>query len=51
MAESEQSYRLVVFDAPDDPKAARDLFARVTGLHPTEAMVWVARRRESCRDR
>ncbi|GAC1301636.1 MAG: hypothetical protein NVSMB14_11320 [Isosphaeraceae bacterium] len=43
MAESEQSYRLVVFDAPDDPKAARDLIARVTGLHPTEAMVWVAR--------
>ena len=43
MAGSDPSYRVVVFDAPEDPKAARDLFARVTGLHPTEAMVWVAR--------
>ena len=36
-------YRLVVFDDVDDPTAVRDLFCRVTGLHPTEAMFWVAK--------
>lgn len=36
-------YRLVVFDEVDDPAAVRDLFCRVTGLHPTDAMQWVTR--------
>ncbi len=36
-------YRLVVFDEVDDPAAVRDLFCKVTGLHPTDAMLWVAR--------
>lgn len=37
------SYRLVLFDAPEDPPAVRDLMASVTGIHPTDAMQWVAR--------
>ncbi len=36
-------YRLVVFEEVDDPTAVRDLFCGVTGLHPTDAMVWLAR--------
>ena len=36
-------YRLVLFDAPEDPQAVRDLLCRVTGIHPTDAMQWVAR--------
>ena len=36
-------YRLVVFERVDDPAAVRDLFCRVTGIHPTDAMQWVAR--------
>lgn len=36
-------YRLVVFSEVDDPHAVRDLFVRVAGIHPTDAMQWVAR--------
>ena len=43
MDRAEVPYRLVVFDALDDPPAVRDLFARVTGAHPVDAMQWVAR--------
>ena len=39
----ENDYRLILFDAPDDPGALRDLFKGVMGLHPTEAMQWVRR--------
>src|SRR4051812_6166011 len=39
----DNTYRLVVFDAPDDPHAVRDLMCGVTGIHPTDAMQWVAR--------
>lgn len=42
-AKSEPLYRLVVFEAVDDPAAVRDLFCKVTGLHPTDATQWVAR--------
>lgn len=42
-AKAEPRYRLVVFDEVDDPGAVRDLFCKVTGLHPTDAMQWVAR--------
>ena len=42
-ATSEPWYRLVVFDEVDDLPAVRDLFCKVTGLHPTDAMQWVAR--------
>lgn len=45
MAQPTPMYRLVVFDAmePDDLAPVRDLFCRVTGLHPTDATQWVAR--------
>ncbi len=43
MAHADNTYRLVVFHAPDDPQAVRDLLSRVTGAHPTDAMQWVAR--------
>ena len=43
MSTSDLSYRLVIFDPPDDPPAVRDLFVKVTGAHPTDAMQWVAR--------
>ena len=38
-------YRLVVFDAvdADDLPLTRDLFCRVTGIHPTDATQWIAR--------
>lgn len=39
----DNTYRLVLFDAPDDPKAVRDLLCAVTGDHPTDAAQWVAR--------
>ncbi len=43
MSQPPIQYRLVVFHAPDDPPAIRDLFVKVTGAHPTDAMQWVAR--------
>ncbi len=43
MAEAVPQYRLVVFEEIEDPQAVRDLFCRVTHLHPTDAMQWVAR--------
>ena len=43
MPQADQSYRLVLFDVPEDPHAVRDLMAEVTGIHPTDAMQWVAR--------
>jgi hypothetical protein len=43
MAEVQNDYRLVIFAAPDDPRAVRDLLCGVTGIHPTDAMQWVAR--------
>jgi hypothetical protein len=43
MAEVDNTYRLVVFEAPEDPEAVRDLLCGVTGIHPTDAMQWVAR--------
>lgn len=39
----EPRYRLVVFDAIDDPAPVRDLFCKVTGMHPTDATLWLAR--------
>ena len=43
MAETEPLYRLVVFDELETPHAVRDLFVAVTGVHPTDAMQWIAR--------
>jgi hypothetical protein len=36
-------YRLVIFDEVDEPEPVRDLVARVTGTHPTDAMQWIAK--------
>jgi hypothetical protein len=38
-------YRLVIFDEVDndDLPLVRDLFCRVTGMHPTDATQWIAR--------
>lgn len=43
MAEVKNDYRLVIFAEPDDSRAVRDLLCGVTGIHPTDAMQWVAR--------
>ncbi len=39
----DNTYRIVVFQEPEDPKAVRDLLCSVTGDHPTDAAQWVAR--------
>ena len=31
-------YRLVIFEAIDDPQELRELFCRVTGMHPTDVV-------------
>lgn len=43
MPVADNTYRLVIFDAPEDPPAVRDLITGVTGLHRTDVMQWVAR--------
>ena len=43
MARDKNAYRLVLFEPPEDPQAVRDLLCEVTGIHPTDAMQWVAR--------
>lgn len=42
-AKSEPRYRVVVFDEIDEPEGVRDLFCKVTGLLPADAMLWVAK--------
>lgn len=43
MAQKEPLYRLVVFEAVEQPEEVRNLFCRVAGIHPTDAMQWIAR--------
>ena len=43
MSKTAKSYRLVIFDAIDDPQTLRDLICDVTGMHPTDAVQWLAR--------
>lgn len=43
MNASEPVYRLVLFEPPGDPEAARDLLRDRAGMHPTDAMQWIAR--------
>ena len=43
MADSAPRYRLVIFDAIDDPQELRELICRATGMHPTDAVQWLAR--------
>lgn len=44
-AKTDPRYRLVVFDAIDEPERepVRDLFRKVTGLHQADAMLWIAK--------
>lgn len=43
MAKKEPQYRLVVFEAVEQPEEVRNLFCRVVGIHPTDATQWIAR--------
>ena len=43
MSKPDNTYRLVIFEAPEDRHAVRDLFCGVTGIHPTDATQWIAR--------
>jgi hypothetical protein len=45
MAQPAPLYRLVVFDEVDagDLPAVRELFCKVSGIHPTDATQWIAR--------
>jgi hypothetical protein len=36
-------YRLVIFQAINEPQELRELVCRVTGMHPTDAVQWLAR--------
>src|SRR5689334_6764446 len=40
MAIDKNAYRVVLFEAPDDPQGVRDLLCAVSGIHPTDAMQW-----------
>ncbi|WP_422927605.1 hypothetical protein [Singulisphaera sp. PoT] len=43
MTSGNPEYRMVIFEALDDPKGVRDLFCKVLGMHPTDATQWLAR--------
>lgn len=43
MPKASPQYRLVIFDAIDDPKELRELICKATGAHPTDAVQWLAR--------
>ena len=43
MSTTPARYRLVIFEAIAEPQGVRDLFCRVAGMHPTDAMQWIAR--------
>ena len=43
MPKDPPQYRLVIFDAIEDPKELRELICKATGAHPTDAVQWLAR--------
>lgn len=43
MPTTSPQYRLVIFDAIDEPLELRDLVCRATGMHPTDVVQWLAR--------
>ncbi len=43
MPNTPRRYRLVIFDAIDDPQELREVVCSVTGMHPTDAVQWLAR--------
>jgi hypothetical protein len=43
MSKTPAQYRLVIFEAIEEPQLLRDLVCRVTGMHPTDVVQWLAR--------
>ncbi|HMF38637.1 MAG TPA: hypothetical protein VKF17_18505, partial [Isosphaeraceae bacterium] len=43
MPNSAPRYRLVIFDAVDDPQVLRSMICAATGMHPTDVVQWLAR--------
>jgi hypothetical protein len=43
MSHTPAQYRVVIFDAIDDPQAIRDVVSQATGMHAMDAVVWLAR--------
>ena len=43
MPDTSPLYRLVIFDAIEDPQELREMVCGVTGMHPTDAVQWLAR--------
>jgi hypothetical protein len=43
MPKTPPAYRLVIFEPIAEPAELRDLVCRVTGMHPTDAVQWLAR--------
>ncbi len=43
MPNTPSQYRLVIFDAIDQPAELRDMVCRATGMHPTDVVQWLAR--------
>lgn len=43
MSNTPPRYRLVIFQTINEPQELRDLVCRVTGMHPTDAVQWLAR--------
>jgi hypothetical protein len=43
MPETAPLYRLVIFDTIDDPQDLREMICRLTGMHPTDVVQWLAR--------
>jgi len=43
MSQTPPLYRLVIFDAIAEPLELREQVCRVTGMHPTDAVQWLAR--------
>jgi len=43
MPDSAPRYRLVIFDAVDDPQVLRPMICEATGMHPTDVVQWLAR--------
>jgi hypothetical protein len=43
MPKTPPRYRLVIFDPIENPQLLRELVCRVTGMHPTDAVQWLAR--------
>ena len=42
MPNSAPRYRLVIFDAIDQPQALRPMICEATGMHPTDVVQWLA---------